>query len=112
MVVILYLAGSFPKSCLILCNPMDYSYPWQEYWSGLLFPPTGDLSDPDLKPRWPLSTLNALMLFILLVGSTPAKCVMLLRDSIFNLTYYELIFMVVATLLENTVLDGTSELVK
>ena len=52
------------------------------------------------------------MLFILLVGSTPAKCVMLLRDSIFNLTYYELIFMVVATLLENTVLDGTSELVK
>ena len=63
MVVILYLAGSFPKSCLILCNPMDYSYPWQEYWSGLLFPPTGDLSDPDLKPTSPVSPALASWLF-------------------------------------------------
>ena len=39
-------------SCLTLCDPMDYSPPgysvlefsWQEYWSGLLFPPPGDLS--------------------------------------------------------------------
>ena len=52
------------------------------------------------------------MLFVLLVGSTPGKCVVLLRDSIFILTYYEFIFMVVDTLLENTVLDGTNEFVK
>ena len=139
MVVISYLACSFPKSCLILCNPMDCSPPgsWQEYWSGLPFPPTGvfltQISNPcllcllhwqaDFLPlthlgtysvqnMWPLSTLNALMLFVLLAGSTPGKCVVLLRDSIFILTYYEFIFMVVATLLENTVLDGTSEFVK
>ena len=39
-------------SYLILCDLMDYSPPgysalefsWQEYWSGLLFPPPGDLS--------------------------------------------------------------------
>ena len=52
--------------CLTLCNPMNYSLQvplsmgfsrpeyWfgsvQEYWSGLLFPPPGDLPDPGIKP--------------------------------------------------------------
>ena len=76
------------------------------------FLPLTHLGTYSVQNMWPLSTLNALMLFVLLVGSTPGKCVVLLRDSIFILTYYEFIFMVVDTLLENTVLDGTNEFVK
>ena len=47
--------------CLTLCDSMDYSTPVsfillpmgfsrQEYWSGLPFPPLGDLPDPGIKP--------------------------------------------------------------
>ena len=44
-------------SCLTLCDLMDYSPPgyfvlefsWQEYWSGLLFPPPGDLSNSGIN---------------------------------------------------------------
>ena len=50
-------AKSF-QSCLILCNPMDCSLPGssvhgisqQEYWSGLPFPPPGDLPHPGIEP--------------------------------------------------------------
>ena len=43
--------------CLTLCDPMDCScqapvsieFPRQEYWSGLPFPPPGDLPDPGIK---------------------------------------------------------------
>ena len=46
------------QSCLTLCNPMDCSPPGtsvhgfsrQEYWSGLPFPPPGDLPDPGAEP--------------------------------------------------------------
>ena len=30
---------------------MEFS--WQEYWSGLLCPPPGDLPDPGIKPASP-----------------------------------------------------------
>ena len=48
-------------SCLTLCDPMDYSLPGssvhgisrQEYWSGLPFPPPGDLSNPGIEPTSP-----------------------------------------------------------
>ena len=47
--------------CPTLCNPMDYNPPWvldplsvgfsrQEYWCGLPFPTSGDLSNPGIKP--------------------------------------------------------------
>ena len=42
-----------------LCNPMEHQAPLsrrfsrQEYWSGLLFPPPGDLPDPGLEPAPP-----------------------------------------------------------
>ena len=44
--------------CLTLCNPMDgahqaplsMGFSRQEYWSGLLCPPSGDLPDPGIKP--------------------------------------------------------------
>ena len=44
-----------------LCNPMDYSpiaplsmgFPRQEEWSGLPFPPPGDLPDLGIEPASP-----------------------------------------------------------
>ena len=29
-------------------------FPRQEYWSGLPFPPSEDLPDPGIKPRYPV----------------------------------------------------------
>ena len=54
------------QSCLTLCNPMDciarqvplsVGFPRHEHWSGLPFPPPGDLPDPGIEPRFP--TLQA-----------------------------------------------------
>ena len=44
--------------CPTLCHPMDYCLPGsfvhgQEYWSGLPCPPSGDLPNPEIKPRSP-----------------------------------------------------------
>ena len=45
---------------LTLCNPMDYiahqaplsmGFSRQEYWSGLPFPPPGDLPDAGIEPQ-------------------------------------------------------------
>ena len=33
--------------------PLSMKFPRQEYWSGLSFPPPGDLSDPGVEPRSP-----------------------------------------------------------
>ena len=49
---------SVTQSCLTLCDPMGYSLPGssvlefsrQEYWSGLLFPSSGDPPDPGIEP--------------------------------------------------------------
>ena len=49
------------QSCPTLCNPMDYGPPGssvrgilqQEYWSGLPYPPPGDLPDPGIEPTTP-----------------------------------------------------------
>ena len=30
--------------------PLSVVFPRQEYWSGLPFPPQGDLSDPEIEP--------------------------------------------------------------
>ena len=45
-------------SCPALCNSMDCSpqaplsmgFSWHRHWSGLPFPPPGDLPDPGIKP--------------------------------------------------------------
>ena len=50
------------------CDTVDYSTPAppsmgfsrQEYWSGLPFPPAGDLSDPGIKPEFLASASPAL----------------------------------------------------
>ena len=46
------------QSCLTLCDPMNCSlqpplsmeFSGQEYWSGLPFPTSGDLPDPEVEP--------------------------------------------------------------
>ena len=51
-----YCACSVVQSCAIICDPMDSGLPGsmeffrQEYWSGLPFPPPGDLTDPGVEP--------------------------------------------------------------
>ena len=48
--------------CLTLCDPINCSLPRlflsmevsrQEYWTGLPFPPPGDLPDPGIEPGLP-----------------------------------------------------------
>ena len=51
------------QSCATLWDPMYYSPPCSsvhgfsrlEYWSGLLFPPPGDLPKPGVEPLFPVS---------------------------------------------------------
>ena len=38
--------------------PIEFSR--QEYWSGLLFPPPGELPDPEIEPRSPAWQADAL----------------------------------------------------
>ena len=57
------------QSCLTLCDPMDsvacqapqsMGFSRQEYWSGLLFPSSGDLSNPGIKPGSPALQADSL----------------------------------------------------
>ena len=51
------------QSCQILCDPMSVThqaplsmeFSRQEYWSGLPFPPSGDLPHPGLELETPVS---------------------------------------------------------
>ena len=52
--------GKLLQSCQTLCDPTTCSlpgssvrFPRKEYWSGLPFPPPGDLSDPGIEPMSP-----------------------------------------------------------
>ena len=48
-------------SCVRVCDPwtvvcqvpLSIGLSWQEYWSGLPFPPPGDLPDPGIEPETP-----------------------------------------------------------
>ena len=35
--------------------PLSMGFPWQEYGNGLPFPPPGDLPDPGVEPKSPVS---------------------------------------------------------
>ena len=35
--------------------PLSMGFPRQEYWSGLSFPPPGELPNPGIKPESPVS---------------------------------------------------------
>ena len=46
----------FVNLCTIACQaPPFMGFSRQEYWSGLPFPPLEDLSDPGIKPMFPVS---------------------------------------------------------
>ena len=40
--------------------PLSMEFSKQEYWSGLPFPPPGDLPNPGIKPRSPTLQADAL----------------------------------------------------
>ena len=42
--------------------PMSMGFPRQEYWSGLPFPPLGDLPDPGIEPASPALQVDSLLL--------------------------------------------------
>ena len=42
--------------------PLSVGFSGQEYWSGLPFPPSGDLSDPGIKPSLPALQSDSLPL--------------------------------------------------
>ena len=39
--------------------PLSTAFPRQEYWNGLPFPPRGDLPNPGIDPRSPVSSALA-----------------------------------------------------
>ena len=41
-------------------TPLSMGFPRQEYWSGLIFSPPGDLSDPGIQPMTPALQANSL----------------------------------------------------
>ena len=55
------------------CSPpgsLSMGFPWQEYWSGLPFPPPGDLPDPGIEPdllHWQAVSLPGKPLLALLL---------------------------------------------
>ena len=44
-------------------TPLSMGFPWQEYWSGLPFPPPQGLPNPGIKPTFPASAVLAGGLF-------------------------------------------------
>ena len=45
----------------VACQSLSMESPRQEYWSGLPFPPSGDLSDPGIKPLSPALQVDSLL---------------------------------------------------
>ena len=46
--------------CIAHQAPLSMEFSRQEYWSGLLFPSPGDLSNPGIKPRSPALQADSL----------------------------------------------------
>ena len=50
-------------SWTVACQaPLSMEFPGQEYWSGLLFPSPGDLSNPGIQPESPTWQVGSLPL--------------------------------------------------
>ena len=48
------MSNSFVTPWTVACQvPLSVGFPRQEYWSGVPFPPSGDLPDPGIKPVVP-----------------------------------------------------------
>ena len=50
-------------------DPLSLEFSRQEYWSGLPFPPPGDLPDPGIKPGSPAWQVDSLPLGRLILVS-------------------------------------------
>ena len=46
--------NSFPTHTIVCQAPQSMGFPRQEYWSGVPWPPPGDLPDPGIQPRCPV----------------------------------------------------------
>jgi len=55
-ILVLWLVA---RLCLTLCYPMGFSR--EEYWSGLLCPPPGDLPNLGIEPRSPALQVDPLL---------------------------------------------------
>ena len=47
--------SAVPWTVVALLVPLSMGFSRQKYWSGLPFPPPGDLPDPGIEPRSPVS---------------------------------------------------------
>ena len=64
-------SGLVANSCLTLVTPwavahqapLSMGFPWQEYWSELPFPASGDLPNSRIKPSSPVSTTGRQVLY-------------------------------------------------
>ena len=75
---------SVAQSCLALCDPMDCSvahqaplsmgFSWQENWSGLPLPSSGDLSNPEIEPASLVSPALAGRFFTTMPPGKPFPC--------------------------------------
>ena len=89
------VGGLVAKSCLTLVIPetvacqtsLSMGFPRQEYWSGLLFPPPGNLPNPDIEPMSPVSPVLAGGFFITEPPGEP-RC---LRSSFYNAWHLQLV---------------------
>ena len=54
------VSDSFATPWIVACQaPLSMEFSRQEYWSGLPFPPPGDLPNPGIKPVSPTSPVLA-----------------------------------------------------
>ena len=54
--LLLVVSNSFVTPWAVACQVLlSMGFPRQEYWSGLPFPPPGDLPDPGIKLQSPVS---------------------------------------------------------
>ena len=51
-----------PMDCVARQAPLSMGFSRQEHWSGLPFPPLGDLPDPGIEPRSPALQADSLPL--------------------------------------------------
>ena len=73
---VLQICG-YAQSCLTLCDstdcslqgPLSMGFPRQEYWSGLPFPPLGDLPNPGMEPMSRVSCTGSRALPLCHLGS-------------------------------------------
>ena len=67
--------------------PLSMGFSRKEYWSGLPFPPPGDLPDPVIKPMSPVSPAQAGRFFITVPSGKPQS--QIIPDSVSGVVFEE-----------------------